>query len=471
MDLLERDHYLEQLAELLREASAARGRTVLISGEAGIGKTALVEQFINQSARSIQALWGACEALFTPRPLGPLYDIATQVGGSLATLIGREMDRPTVFSALLQELQRSPLPSVMVFEDVHWADEATLDLIKFLGRRLLHLPVLFLVTYRESELSLNHPLRSVIGDLPMKAVARIRLLPLSEHAIMELARRADRPGDGLYTITGGNPFFVTEVLASETSGVPQGVRDAVFARVARLSSQAHALLELVSVVPNRIERWLLETILASATSALEECLASGMLSLDQTTVAFRHELARQAIESVLSPLRRQNLHTQVLQALLSHSEEDSQAARLVHHALGAHDDTLVASYAPLAARQAARQGAHREAAAQYATALRSASRFSLEYQGELLAGRAYECYLISQMEEAVSAYQRALHIWQELGYVEQIGNTLRWLSRIHWFLGQFSRAEQYAEEAVQVLETLPPGPDLAMAYSNRTQLF
>ena len=248
------------------------------------------------------------------------------------------------------------------------------------------------------------------------------------------------------------------------------VRDAVLARMARLSPAARTLLELASVVPTRIERWLLEAVLGSDASTLEECLTSGMLSLDHTAVAFRHELARQAVESSLSPLRQQTLHAQVLQALLNHGEDASQAARLVHHALGAQDGALVARYAPLAAQQAAAQGAHREAAAHYATALRVADQLPLERQAELLEGRAYECYLTSQMQEAVQARQAALRIWRQLDRSDQVGHTLRWLSRLSWFLGQSGEAEQYAAEAVQLLETLPPDTELAMAYSNRAQL-
>ena len=195
-----------------------------------------------------------------------------------------------------------------------------------------------------------------------------------------------------------------------------------------------------------------------------------MLSLDHTTVAFRHELARQAIESTPSPLRQQTLHRQVLRAMLDHAENASQTARLVHHALGAHDGTLVARFAPLAAKQAAAQGAHREAAAHYATALQVANQLPLERQAELLEGRAYECYLTSQMEEAVQARQAALRIWRKLDRSDQVGHTLRWLSRLSWFLGKSGEAEQYAAEAVQLLETLPPDARLAMAYSNRAQL-
>src|SRR6266571_652258 len=152
MNLLERDHCFEQLSILYRTATTGNGRTVLVSGEAGIGKTALVEQFVSLHCRAVRRLWGACEALFTPRPLGPLYDIATQVGGRLWQLLDRDTGRGALFSAFLEELQMRPVPTIVVFEDVHWADEATLDLIKFLGRRVLDLPVLFLVTYRDSEL-------------------------------------------------------------------------------------------------------------------------------------------------------------------------------------------------------------------------------------------------------------------------------------------------------------------------------
>ncbi|HXX79435.1 MAG TPA: AAA family ATPase, partial [Ktedonobacteraceae bacterium] len=470
MDLLERDHCFNQLAQLLRDAEAGQGQTVLISGEAGIGKTALVQQFVNRHRSEARSLWGACEALFTPRPLGPLYDIATQVQGSLFTLMSRDTERPTLFSTFIDELQKSPLPTIVVFEDVHWADEATLDLIKFLGRRIPHLPVLFLVTYRDTEPSPDHPLWSVIGDIPGDSVTRLRLAPLSEKAVACLAHRSHRPAEDLYAITGGNPFFVTEVLASDTKGVPLMVRDAVLARIARVSPAARSLLELASVVPNRAERWLLAAVLDSDTSALEECLTNGMLLMDHTTVAFRHELARQAIESTLSPLRQQGLHRQVLQALLDHPEHSSQAAHLVHHALGAYEGERVARYAPLAAKQAATQGAHREAAAHYATALRFADQFPLDRQAELLEGRAYECYLINQIEEAMQARRAALNIWRQLNRPDQVGHTLRWLSRLSWFLGQSGKAEQYANEAVELLETLPPDKQLAMAYSNRAQV-
>ncbi|HET8844376.1 MAG TPA: AAA family ATPase, partial [Ktedonobacteraceae bacterium] len=470
MNLLERDHFFEQLSALLCAAAGGHGRTVLVNGEAGIGKTALIEQFVSQYGNNAELLWGTCEAFFTPRPLGPLYDIATQVGGRLAELLDCNTGQAALFSAFLEELQKRSQPSIVVFEDVHWADEATLDLIKFLGRRVLSLPVLFLVTYRDTEPSFDHPLQSVLGDLPSKAVVRLRLSPLSEQAVAYLANLAHRSAEGLYVATLGNPFFVTEVLASETEGVPLTVRDAVVARIARLSAQARMILELASVVPTRTERWLLEAILRPAAQVVEECVASGMLDLSHTTVAFRHELARLAVESTLFPLRKQALHTQVLQAMLFHGVDASQAARLVHHATEARDEELVLRYAPLAARHAADQGAHRQAADHYRSALLYADLLVApgqeEVHAELLDKLANEASLTNQIQEAFRAHSAALELWRRLNRIVQVGYTLYRLSEHSWRLGRSGDAYRFAAEAVELLETLPPSRELGQAYAN-----
>src|SRR5215472_8785132 len=295
MELLERDQSLETLAVRWRTAASGRGQMVFVSGEAGIGKTSLVDHFLAQYCGSARTLRGGCEALFTPRPLGPLYDIAVQSQGRLSRILKQDLPRAIVFSALLEELQESQTPSVLVFEDVHWADEATLDLIKFLGRRLQSVPVLFLLTFRDDELGPDHPLWSVFGDLPGKHVTRIRLLPLSEQAVALLAQHAQRSAEQLYSITGGNPFFVNEILASEMPGVPTSVRDAVLARVTRLSPAARSVLEVIALAPAQIERRILDVMLGPVSPALDECYSKGMISLESTTAGFRHEIARQAV--------------------------------------------------------------------------------------------------------------------------------------------------------------------------------
>lgn len=470
MMLLERDDLLADLAAMLDGVGAGGGCVALVMGEAGIGKTSLVERLARQVRADVQVLWGACEALFTPRPLGPLRDIAMQTGGALRRLLDAESARPALFSAFLDLLQQAPGRAVVILEDVHWADEATLDLIKFLGRRIHLTETLLVVTYREDEVGASHPLRFVLGDLPGPRVRRLRLQPLSEPSVAHLAGQAGYTRPDLHSVTGGNPFFVTEVLAGEADGVPVSVRDAVLARVARLSPAARRVAELVSVVPARAERWLVEEILHLPEHAVDECIGLGVLQGDADVLAFRHELARMAVEGSLLPVRCRQLHAQVLAALGARAPGSIQVARLVHHASQAGDGAAVLRFAPVAAREAAALNAHREAAAHYASALLHVDRGDREAHAHLLEGRSFECYLTDQTQEALEARRAAVEIRAAQGDAKKHGDNLRWMSRLHWFAGQKAEAEFFAAEAIRVLETIPPGPERAMAYSNRAQL-
>jgi DNA-binding CsgD family transcriptional regulator len=469
MELFEREQFLRELEAILADVIAGNGRFVLVSGEAGIGKTSLVERFADAHKTQTRVLWGGCDALFTPRPLGPLYDIAHQTKGDLLELLEAAAPRASIFSAVLEELEQARSPSITVIEDVHWADEATLDLLKFLGRRINRISSMLVVTYRDDQVGADHPLRLVLGDLPQRSVARVWLPPLSEAGVNTLAERAGRRIEELYAVTGGNPFFVTEALASKEPGVPVTVRDAVLSRAARLSPVSRAVLEMVSVVPARTETWLLEETIRPDAAAIEECLGAGMLRSDGETTAFRHELARRAMEDSLTMPRYQSLHALVLKALVNRGSE-ALLARIVHHAAQAGDSIAVLKYAPEAARQAAALNAHRESASHYQTTLRYADRLAPEERAGLFECRSYECYLTDQMEQALQARREALKIWKQLGDARRQGDTLRWMSRLTWFLGRKMEAEGYSIEAVTILENLVPGPELAMAYSNRAQL-
>jgi DNA-binding CsgD family transcriptional regulator len=471
VDLLERDHELRALDALLGEVTTGQGRIALISGEAGIGKTSLVDHFVRAHSGEARILWGACEALFTPRPLGPLHDVAHQARGDLLTALETGAGRAELFAQALETLKGGRQPVALIFEDIHWADEATLDLVKYLSRRLQTLAVLFVLTYRDEEISIQHPLRLVLGDLPPEIVTRLWLAPLSPQAVAALARAAEwTPTYALYEVTGGNPFYVTEALASPASAVPVTVRDAVLTRAGRLAAGPRALLDVAAVVPGRAEQWLIEAIRASAPDEIDACAHSGMLMVEDDWISFRHELARRAVESALPETRRRALHAQVLAALLAHQRDNVQVARLVHHASHAHDGETVLRYAPHAASQAAMQSAHREAAAHYATALRYAGGLSPTQRAGLLEKHSYECYLTGQFAEALAASEGALAIWRATDETEKIGHNLRWLSRLSWFLGQRADAERYGAEAIRLLEGLPPSHELAMALSNMSQL-
>lgn len=468
-ELLEREVPLEELAAALRVASSGKGRTVLVYGEAGIGKTALVERFTQEHAEDARVLWGGCEALFTARPLGPLRDIARQMRTGLGSLLDGQTPRATIFSAFLDELSAHTKPAIAVFEDVHWADEATLDLIKYLGRRIHRVNALFIITYRDDEVGPRHPLRVVIGDLPATAVTRVWLPPLSETAVLTLAHRAQREVTGLYAVTGGNPFFVTEVLAAGAPGVPPTVRDAVLARASRLSRPARQTLDAASMVPSPVERQLLLHIMPEAADALDECVTAGMLILEDRSLRFRHELARRAVEETVNPEARRLLHQQILGFL--EQAEGTEPARLAYHAEAAGMPDATLRHAVAAARQAAANGAHREAFEHYARALRHAGGTPADDLAELYEAYALQAMCSDQIPQALDARQRVLELRRRTNNRLKEGTALAELAMVLWSAGRGAEAAMSAiSEAIDILESLPPGPDLALAYAMRSHL-
>lgn len=468
--LLERDAQLEALREALSEVEH-RGRLVLLAAEAGGGKTALVQAFVAGLPREIHVLQGACEALFAPRPLGPFADVAAAAGGELGGFVADGARPHEVIGPLLDELRRKP--TALVLEDLHWADESTLDLLRLLGRRVESLSALVIATYRDDELGPAHPLRIVLGDLESTTEAlRLQLPPLSAGAVRELAEPHGVDAADLHAKTGGNPFFVTEALAGGGEAIPPTVRDAVLARAARLPDRARRLLETVAVATPQAELWFLEKLAGDSLDELEACLASGMLTAHESGVAFRHELARLAVEESLSPMRRVDLNRRALAALEGHVVEAGALdfARAAHHAEAGGDVEGVLRYAVAAGDYAAEMGASREAAGQYARALRFADHLGLKAKGDLLERLAYACYLIGEFDEALEAQERALKCHRELGDRLAEGDSLRSLSRLLRYAGRTDDALRAGEEAVQVLESLGPSHELGMAYCNLSHL-
>ena len=463
VDLLERASFLDALAEYAAEARNGDGRLVLVSGESGIGKTALLEGF-QQRSKGTRWLWGACDGLLTPRPLGPLFDIAVQSGGELAGLCQQGASRDRLFAAFHAELGSSGPFTVAVIEDLHWADEATSDLLSFLGRRLSRVSALLLVTYRDDELSEDHPLRVVLGDLAtQRATRRMRLPPLSVGAVQFLAGPRDVDAAELHRITGGNPFYVTEILAAEWPSLPPTVRDAVAARLARAAPATRWAVEAAAVIGGRVNRALLSTVLAGSGTSVEECLGTGIIVADGNNLRFRHELARMAAEAGIAPQRRWELHASVLAVL--EERGDADPAVLAHHAEGAGDAEAVLRHASAAARRSSALGAHREAAAQFERALRCADDADTAIRASLHEGLAGEYSLLDRWEEAEQELRTALTLRRGLGEDPRVGEDLRLLSTTLWRLCRGGESEEAAEEAVRILESLPPGGELARAYA------
>ena len=465
--LVERHSLIEQLQSRLRGVVAGAGHVVLIKGEAGVGKTSLLRAFAAQRDDA-ELWWGGCDALQTPHPLAPLQDIVRSANVGFGSLLAAEGNRVELFEAVLTDLARRPV--VLVIEDAHWADAATLDLLKFLGRRIDRVPCLLVVSYRDDEVGAVHPLRRLLGELPSVWSTHLDVPRLSSAGVETLARRALRSAAGIHETTQGNAFFVSELLRHGIDGVPRGVQDLVLARFARLSRGAQEIVKLASVVPAKIERWLIDRLLAPDTNVLEECLDSGLLLAQAGMMAFRHELARVAVESSLSAPTAEALHARVLIELERVDAAPVSLARLAHHAARAGDAAAVLRLAPLAADEARRRGAHKEAAAHLRNALEHAAGLADRDKAELFERLSYECYLTERIVEAIAARESSLALWRACGSELKAGDALRWLSRLSWYNGQSAAATRYADEAITALEPLPHTRELAMAYSNRAQL-
>jgi DNA-binding CsgD family transcriptional regulator len=451
--LVEREDLLAQLGEL----SAEGGRLAFLAGEAGVGKTSVTRELAARANGRV--LWGACENLTTASPLGPFLDIAEVAAAGEPGLVAR---------ALLDELRTGTL---LVLEDLHWADQATLDVLRVLGRRIDRTRALAVATYRDDEVGEEHPLRLVLGELASAAgVARLSVPPLSVDAVRTLAAPAGADGDAIYRLTAGNAFFVTEVLATGGGDLPATVRDAVLARGAALEPAARRLLDVASLVPARCELWILAAVAPEDFGALEGCVDSGVLLADRQAVAFRHELARLAFESAVGAPRRRVLHAEILRALSSPPLGESDPARLAHHAEEAGDAAAVLEHAPIAARRADAMGSHREAYAQWKRALRLGDAMEAPARAAALDELAQQASTIGRHEEARAARVGAIELREGLGDRIGHGGSLARLPMPLVALGRNDEAEAASSEAIELLERHEPSPELIDAYTGQSYM-
>ena len=463
--LVEREGFLASLERLLGEALDGSGRLVFLGGEAGVGKTALAAA-LAEAASGAVVRRGCCDNITTAEALGPVLDALPEFSGTVDLEAG--VSRFRLFQQVRGMLSGSPM--LLLLEDVHWADEATLDILRFLGRRLAGIRLLILATFRSEEVGGDHPLTVVMGELAaLSGVVRMQLPALSVNGVKQLLQDAGSALDAneVYQRTGGNPFYVTEVLAAGSGHVPATVRDAVLARVSRLSAAAREVAGTASVLGRRADAGLLAEVAGQPLAAVDECLSSGVLVADDAVVGFRHELARLAVEGSLPQAQRSAAHARALAQLAARGSADHR--RLAHHAAGSGDRAAVLDHAPLAAVRAARLGAHREAADQLRLALRF-HEIPDRQQATLLEKLSYECYLTGQVAQARDSVLEALAIHERSQDALPAGTAQRWLSRLSWVLGQNADSERYAAAAVTTLEPLGSSRELAMAYSNLAQL-
>ncbi|WP_433826253.1 ATP-binding protein [Actinoplanes sp. CA-015351] len=484
--MLEREHELAELGAAARQALDGHGSVVFVTGEAGIGKSTVVGSVRSVLPAEGRLLVGYCDDLATPRVLGPLRDLVGKVGTALTDALGSG-DRSRVFEAFRSELDWPGHPTVLVVEDLHWADEATLDVLRFLVRRITALPVVLVGTYRDDEIGAGHPLHGLLGLAAGAPMRRLPLARLSPEAVRLLAEgtvagrsaggavvrvpagSASVKADRIFTVTNGNPFFVTEVLAAgDADAVPATVTEAVHARLQSLDGRCRDALGLLSVIPSTVDHWLVGAVVPGGLDVLAPAEQHGVLTVTPARVAFRHELMRLAVAAGLTASRRIAANRAVLAALLAHGGAD--LSRIVHHAAEAGDTDLLVRYAPAAAREAVSAGSHREAAAHYRLVLEHRAAFGPGERAGLLEAYAEECYTLGLDEPAVTAQQEAVLLRRALPDTAALGLALRRLSRLYWYAGRRPPAEKAAVEAVAVLEDAGDPAALAFGLSNQSQL-
>jgi DNA-binding CsgD family transcriptional regulator len=462
MELLERGHFLHILDEYAQDAARGSGRLVLLAGEAGVGKTSLLEAF-RDSRPELRCLWGACDGSFTPRPLGPLYEIAMGAGGRLAQACTNGADRRELFAAFLDELSSDSV-TVVVIEDLHWADDATLDWLRHLARRIAGIPAIVIASYRDDEPASDNPLRGVIGQIVTHRGARRMSLPtLTVDAVRRLTAPSDADADEIYRLTGGVPFYIAEVLSGYPGEVPATVADIVTTRMSRLSANARRLLAAAAVLARPADAQLLATVAGVDASALDECLESGALIGGPTTYHFRHEITRMAVERSTPAHGRSQLHAVALAQLERSKPTDH--ARLAHHAEYAGDSDRAFHYGRIAAYAAFAMRSNREAVAQFRRAVRFADGAGVDVHAALREGLATALALMDHWEESTAQRREALVLRRQLDDPVKVSENLRWLARCLWRLCRGDESDRAAQEAFTVMADAAPSVERAWAHA------
>ncbi|MFI7581351.1 AAA family ATPase [Kocuria kalidii] len=450
--LLERDAELGALAGLVERVMAGRGGFALVTGEAGIGKSSLLDAMVGAVPGGVRVHRGRCDNLITAHPFGALREAFDASPAVLAAF-----DQGVLHDVLsaVTTLIEDEAPTVVLVEDVQWADDATLDVLAYLARRLDHLRTLLVASYRDDEVGPDHPVQRLLAAPTTALATWLHPGPLSLEAVQLLAGERAREAGHLHEMTGGNPFYITEALAVPADApVPETLSAAVAARLQQLSEPVRRATERISVWPGLLEFELAEELLGGDFAALAEAEERGILVAEDGGVRFRHEIARMATEASLSGLRRRQLQRDVTELLKRRGEE--YLPRLVHHAIRCRDTATVVGYAPRAGELSAKAGAHRQALEFYRAALQHEVLLSDAQLAVVLDAYAWELYSAHHISQAVEHSRRAVELFRSLG--DQLGEAKALIrsGRQLFLAGYLSEARAGASLAVELTEGRDP---------------
>jgi ATP/maltotriose-dependent transcriptional regulator MalT len=464
--LLGRDAVVERLLGAAASTAAGQSSVAVVRGEAGIGKSSLIQVFLSRLGTDVRTLCGRCDELLDAPALGPLKEAFSGTDGRLeqALSAGNAELAP---SALLADLATGQ-PTVLLLEDLHWADDASLDAIRYLVRRLDRVRVLVVLTLRSAGVGIRPPLRALLGELGGKRTHRIDLEPLSVDAVRSFVGESAIDAQYLHTLTGGNPFYLTELLAwTGRTGVPTTVMDAVLARARDLQRDCLEAIEQLSVMPNPVDLTTVQ-LLGPGLDRLAEAERSGFLELRSGTIRFRQEIVRRAIEQSLPQIRRVILNRNVVDLLLAMG--DPEPAALVHHGVEAGDARTVIRFGLVAARQAVDRGFHHQALGHFEAVVPHVRQLEIDERAAVLDDYAWELHLAHRCTRAIEVGEQAVALRKRGGDGVAIVDSLLRVSRYRRAAGDTDGAWTAVEQATSLLEPLDAPSTRAVALACRGML-
>nr|WP_299339895.1 AAA family ATPase [Allomuricauda sp.] len=463
MVLYEREEVLQTLGDTL-ERTEDTGHIVLLSGNAGMGKTSVVKRFLETTPNSIPKYVGYCDDLYTPRPLGPLIDILMSKEKIIQPL--EENQRDSLFLGMLDLLRER---SVLVIEDVHWADDGTLDFIKFLNRRIHNTKCTVLLTFRPNEIQEASMLG--LSHNVIKSVTRISLKPLSKVTVLSLCNEKGIDGQHIYDLTDGNPFFTSEYLLNTLEGIPDSINNLILSRISPLAKEEKEAISRLSLFPNPVSLRIVTKLIDNWESALMKPMELGFISIEGNLLRFRHEIVRLVIESAVPIIKKIVAHNDILETL--RQDERTDIVELIHHAKGAKKFRIVAELAPKAARRARELGVHKESAFLFRAAIECTEQLEDAEWINLLEEYSFECYLTNNLDEAIEYRYKALQHIENTNKEdeERLGINYCWLSRLYWYQANGQEAIKFGKLAIKNLEHCSNQNYSAQTFSNFGQLY
>jgi DNA-binding CsgD family transcriptional regulator len=492
-------------------------KTVLVAGEAGIGKSALARAFQTRAAAAgAQVFVGDCTSVEVGRPFGPLAEVLFRAQREPRTraVVQRALANPDLrltamlrgevqqdrgatdpsenfrahaaLLAVLLELSRIR-PLVVVLEDVHWADSATLEFLPYAVRKLESERLLFLVTYRSDELHRLHPLVPVLAELRrVNLVEELQLAPLgrAETAVMiqrglGLPEPPDVPLlDAIFERCEGNPYFTQEVVrtlgqAQDPASVPASIRDTIWVRLARLDEQTRNIIRLAAVIGVRFDFELLQRVSGAADDVLVTAIGSAIDAhivegasdaKGRACYAFRHALTREVVLGETLEPQRRSLHRIVglaLEALYPDAPE-VVADELAHHFDSAADRVRAVRYHELAAQRAMSMFAFKSASRHLERAVALAAD-DVEAVSRLELGLARAASLAGDPALAIRVCEHALTHTVGVGDARRRGEFYMVLSDARWWNADLAGVGAAITDAIAVLTPLGPSAELALA--------